>query len=142
MKTFSAKPGQVERGWFVIDLENKVLGRAATEIAMILRGKNKPTFTPHEDVGDFVIVINAAKVLITGRKMDNKMYYTHTSYPGGLHSINLRKLLQKRPEEVILHAVKGMLPKTNMGRRLLKKLKVYPGPEHPHTAQRPVPLSI
>lgn len=142
MKTFSAKPGQVERGWYVVDLDGAVLGRAASEIAKILRGKNKPTFTPHEDVGDFVIVINAAKVKLTGRKIDQMMYYRHSGYPGALKSIDARRMLEKKPEFLITHAVKGMLPKNTLGRKLLKKLKVYPGAEHPHDAQQPVPLEL
>jgi len=142
MKTFSAKPGQVERGWYVVDLNEKVLGRAASEIAKVLRGKHKPTFTPHEDVGDFVIVINAEKVLLTGRKTENKMYYSHSQYTGGLKSINAKKLLDKKPEELIRHAVRGMLPKNNLGRKLLKKLKVYTGSAHPHDAQQPIPLEF
>lgn len=142
MKTFSAKPGQVERGWYLVDLEGKVLGRAASEIAKVLRGKHKPQYTAHEDVGDFIVVINAAKLKLTGRKLEDKVYYRHSGYTGGLKSINAKNLLEKKPEEVIKHAVKGMLPKTNMGRRLLKKLKIYPGPEHPHKAQQPIPLEI
>jgi large subunit ribosomal protein L13 len=142
MKTFSAKPGEVERGWFVVDLDGKALGRAASEIAKVLRGKHKPTFTPHEDVGDFIIAVNASKILLTGRKLDNKMYYRHSQYPGALTSINARKLMAKKPEDVIVHAVRGMLPKNTLGRKLLGKLKVYAGPEHPHAAQQPVPLEI
>jgi large subunit ribosomal protein L13 len=142
MKTFSAKPGQVERGWYVVDLDGVVLGRAASEIAKVLRGKNKATYTPHEDVGDFVIVINADKVKLTGRKIDDKMYYRHTGYPGGIKSVNARRLLQTKPEMVISHAVKGMLPKNHLGRKLLKKLKVYIGNEHPHEAQQPVSLNF
>ncbi len=142
IKTFSAKPGDVERGWYVVDLDGKVLGRAASEIAKVLRGKNKATFTPHEDVGDFVICINADKVKLTGRKMDDKMYYHHTGYISGLKSINAKKLLDKHPERVIKFAVRGMLPKNNLGRKLLGKLKVYTGPEHPHQAQQPIPLEV
>jgi large subunit ribosomal protein L13 len=142
MKTFSAKPGQVERGWYVVDLDGKVLGRAASEIAKVLRGKNKPTFTPHEDVGDFVIVINAEKVMLTGHKVDDKLYHHHTGYPGGLKTVNARRLLENKPEEVIKHAVRGMLPKNTLGKALLKKLKVYAGTEHPHAAQKPVQLDF
>ncbi len=142
MKTYSAKPGEVERGWYLVDLENKVLGRAASKIAMILRGKTKATFTRHEDVGDFVIVINAAKVKLTGRKLDQKMYRHHTDYMGGLKEEPAKKVLARKPEMLIREAVKGMLPKSEMGRRLLKKLKVYAGPEHPHQAQQPVQLEL
>jgi len=142
MKTYSAKPGEVERGWYVVDLEDKVLGRAASEIAKILRGKHKPTFTKHEDVGDFVVAINAAKVKLTGRKLDQKQYRHHTDYPGGLKSETAKKLLERRPEQLIKEAVKGMLPKSEMGRRLLNKLKIYAGAEHPHQAQQPKPLEI
>jgi large subunit ribosomal protein L13 len=142
MKTFSAKAGEVERGWYLVDLENKVLGRAASEIAKILRGKHKATFTKHIDVGDFVIVINAAKVKLTGRKLDLKLYRHHSDYPGGLKTETARKLLERKPEMLIEEAVKGMLPKSEMGRRLLKKLKIYPGPEHPHQAQQPVTLEL
>jgi len=142
MKTFSAKPGQVERGWYVVDVEGVPLGRAASEIAKILRGKHKPTFTPHEDVGDFVIVLNAGKVKLTGRKIDGKIYYRHTGYPGGLKAMNARTMLEKKPENLIKHAVKGMLPKNNLGRKLFKKMKVYAGGEHPHAAQLPVPLEL
>lgn len=142
MKTFSAKPGEVERGWYVVDLDGKTLGRAATEIAKVLRGKHKPTFTPHEDVGDFIIVINAEKVVLTGRKLDDKMYYRHSQYPGALTEFNARTLMAKKPEEVIRHAVRGMLPKNVLGKKLLMKLKVYAGAEHPHAAQKPVPLEI
>jgi len=142
MKTYSAKPGEVERGWYLVDLDNKVLGRAASKIAMILRGKTKATFTKHEDVGDFVIVINAAKVKLTGRKLDQKMYRHHTDYMGGLKEEPAKKVLARKPEMLIREAVKGMLPKSEMGRRLLKKLKVYAGPEHPHQAQQPVQLEL
>ncbi|MDP8222217.1 MAG: 50S ribosomal protein L13 [Candidatus Lernaella stagnicola] len=142
MKTFSAKPGQVERGWYVVDLDGVVLGRAASEIAKILRGKNKATFTPHEDVGDFVVVINAEKVRLTGRKVEQKTYYRHSGYPGGIKSMNAKRMLERKPEHLIRHAVKGMLPKNNLGRKLLTKLKVYAGPDHPHEAQQPVPLEL
>lgn len=142
MKTFSAKPGQVERGWYIVDLDGKVLGRAASEIAKILRGKHKPTFTPHEDVGDFVIAINAEKIKLTGQKVEDKLYHHHTGYPGGLKTVNAKRLLENKPEEIIKHAVRGMLPKNTMGRNLLKKLKVYSGTEHPHGAQKPVQLDF
>jgi large subunit ribosomal protein L13 len=139
-KTYVAKPGEVERNWFVVDATDKTLGRLATRIASILRGKHKPQFTPHVDVGDFVIVVNAGKVKVTGRKLDQKLYYRHTGYPGGLKSISLREQLSRYPERVIETAVKGMLPRGPLGRRMFKKLKVYEGAEHPHEAQQPEPL--
>ena len=141
-KTFVAKPADIEREWYVVDATDLTLGRLATQIASVLRGKHKPEYTPHEDVGDFVVVINAEKVQVTGRKLDQKMYYHHTGYPGGIKSITLRKQLQKHPERVIEHAVKGMLPHGPLGRRQLKKLKVYAGSEHPHQAQLPKPMPI
>ncbi len=141
-KTYMAKPGEVTREWYVVDASGKTLGRLATEIARILRGKHKPQYTPHVDVGDFVIVINAEKIAVTGRKLDQKRYYRHSGYPGGLRSITLRRMLEKHPERVIRLAVKGMLPKNRLGRRMLKKLKVYAGPEHPHQAQQPKPLDL
>ncbi len=141
-KTYMAKPGEVTREWYVVDASGKTLGRLATEIARILRGKHKPQYTPHVDVGDFVIVINAEKIAVTGRKLDQKRYYRHSGYPGGLRSITLRRQLEKHPERVIRAAVKGMLPKNRLGRRMLKKLKVYAGPEHPHQAQQPKPLDL
>jgi len=142
MKTYSAKPGEVERRWFVADLNGQVLGRAATTIATILRGKNKPEFTPHIDTGDFVIVVNADKVKLTGNKAEKKMYYRYTGFVGGLKSENAGKLLARKPEELIRRAVQGMLPKNALGRRLLLKLKVYIGPNHPHEAQNPQPLEL
>ena len=142
MKTYMAKAGEVERKWHVIDLEGQVLGRAASQIATILRGKHKPTFTPHIDTGDFVVVVNAAKVRVTGRKLDNKIYYRHSGYMGGLKAISLRKLLDKDPERVIREAVRRMLPKNRMGRKQLKKLKIYAGETHPHKAQKPVALTL
>jgi large subunit ribosomal protein L13 len=141
-KTFVAKPADIEREWYVVDATDLTLGRLATQIASVLRGKHKPEYTPYEDVGDFVVVINAEKVQVTGRKLDQKQYYHHTGYPGGIKSITLRKQLQKHPERVIEHAVKGMLPHGPLGRRQFKKLKVYAGPEHPHQAQSPKPLPI
>jgi len=141
-KTFVAKPADIEREWYVVDATDLTLGRLATQVASVLRGKHKPQYTPYEDVGDFVIVINAEKVQVTGRKLDQKIYYHHTGYPGGIKSISLRKQLQKHPERVIEHAVKGMLPRGPLGRRQFKKLKVYVGPEHPHQAQLPKPMSI
>ena len=140
MKTFSAKQVDVQRQWWVVDLEGKTVGRVATEIARVLRGKHKPTFTPHVDTGDFVICLNADKVVFTGNKTDAKIYYRHSGYPGGLKEINARELLAKQPEMVISMAVKGMLPKTKLGRQIFKKLKVYTGSEHPHQAQQPEPL--
>ncbi|MEJ5309284.1 MAG: 50S ribosomal protein L13 [Anaerolineae bacterium] len=141
-KTFVAKPADIERDWYVVDATDLTLGRLATQVASVLRGKHKPQYTPYEDVGDFVIVINAEKVQVTGRKLDQKFYYRHTGYPGGIKSISLRKQLQKHPERVIEHAVKGMLPHGPLGRRQFKKLKVYAGPEHPHQAQLPKPMPI
>ena len=141
-RTYVAKPGEVAREWYVVDATDQTLGRLATQIASILRGKTKPQYTPHEDVGDFVIVINAEKVRVTGRKLDQKVYYRHTGYPGGIRSITLRRQLEKHPERVIEHAVKGMLPHGPLGRQQLKKLKVYAGSEHPHQAQLPKPLEL
>jgi len=137
MATYSAKKGEVERSWYIIDAENKVLGRIATKIAAILRGKHKPVFTPHMDTGDFVVVINAKKVHLTGRKLTNKIYYRHTGYPGGLKSMTAEEMLKKKPENIIKLAVQGMLPKNKLGRKQLTKLKVYSGSNHPHKAQTP-----
>ncbi|RLC90745.1 MAG: 50S ribosomal protein L13 [Chloroflexi bacterium] len=137
-----AKPGEVRQEWYVVDATDKVLGRLSTEIARVLRGKHKPEYTPHVDVGDFVIVVNAEKVKVTGRKLDQKNYYRHTGYPGGLKSITLRRQLEKFPERVIEAAVKGMLPRGPLGRQMFKKLKVYAGPNHPHEAQQPKPLAL
>ncbi len=142
MKTFSAKPESVERGWFVVDATDKVLGRLASEIALRLRGKHKPEYTPHVDTGDYIVVVNAEKVHVTGRKANNKMYQRHTGYPGGLKSETFDKLVSKAPERVIETAVKGMLPKGPLGRSMYRKLKVYAGPEHLHAAQQPKPLKI
>ena len=141
MKTFMAREGQVPRRWYVVDARGKVLGRLASRIAMTLRGKNKPTFTPFLDTGDFVVVVNAAQVQLTGKKLADKIYYRHSGYIGGLKEITAGRLLQKKPEEVLRHAVRGMLPKNSLGRRLLKKLKIYAGQDHPHEAQGPVPLA-
>ncbi len=141
-KTYMAKPGEVRQEWYVVDATDKVLGRLSTEIARVLRGKHKPEYTPHVDVGDFVIVVNAEKVKVTGRKLDQKNYYRHTGYPGGLRSITLRRQLEKFPERVIETAVKGMLPRGPLGRQMFKKLKVYAGPNHPHEAQQPKPLAL
>jgi large subunit ribosomal protein L13 len=140
MKTYTARKGEVARRWYVVDAQGKVLGRLASRIAMVLRGKTKPVFTPHVDTGDFVVVVNAGQVQLTGRKLDKKSYYRHSGYPGGLKEISARHLLAKKPEEVLRHAVRGMLPKNSLGRHLLKKLKVYAAGEHPHQAQQPVPL--
>lgn len=141
MKSYMARTGEVPRQWYVVDAQGKVLGRLASRIAMVLRGKTKPVFTPHLDTGDFVVVVNAAQVRLTGRKLDQKFYYRHSGYPGGLKTTTARHLLQRKPEEVLRHAVRGMLPKNSLGRHLLKKLKVYAGGEHPHQAQQPVPLT-
>jgi len=142
-KSFSAKPAeaQADQKWWVIDAEGKPLGRIATKIAMVLRGKNKPTFTPHVDTGDFVIVVNAKKVLLTGRKLEQKQYVRHSGEPGGFRSEAYGDLMERKPELPIQKAVKGMLPKNILGRELLTKLKVYPGPDHPHAAQKPQPLA-
>ena len=142
MKSFIAKPAEVERKWYVVDADGKTLGRLASEVASVLRGKNKPTFTPHVDCGDYVIVINAEKVAVTGKKRNEKIYKKHTGYPGGLREITFDKLQQKKPEEIIRHAVKGMLPDGKLGRQMFKKLKVYAGAEHPHTAQKPETMEI
>jgi len=142
MKTFSAKAEAVQREWFIVDAKGKTLGRMATEIATRLRGKHKPEYTPHVDTGDFIIVVNAAEVNVTGNKAKDKMYHRHTGYIGGLKSISFEKLIDKAPERTIESAVKGMLPKGPLGRAMFKKLKVYPGAEHPHTAQQPKQLDI
>ena len=140
MKTYQAKKGEVERQWYLVNAEGKVLGRLAAELVKILKGKNKPTYTPHLDTGDFVIVINAGKVALTGKKMKDKIYYHHTGYPGGIKEINAEKLLAKKPTEMIRMAVKGMLPKNSLGRQMIRKLKIYAGPNHPHEAQKPVTI--
>jgi large subunit ribosomal protein L13 len=140
MKTYTAKPGEIERSWYVVDAESKTLGRLATQIADVLRGKGKPAYTAHVDTGDFVIVVNAEKIHVTGQKLDQKMYYRHSGYPGGLRTRTLREQLERRPEEVIRKAVRGMLPKNRLAAAQLKKLKVYAGPDHPHSAQNPEPL--
>jgi large subunit ribosomal protein L13 len=142
MKTISAKPGSVEREWWVIDLEGQVVGRVATRIATLLRGKHKPVFTPHVDTGDFVVAINADKVVLTGSKSAQKNYYSHSGYPGGLRETTAGELLVSKPEEVIREAVRRMLPKNTLGKGLLKKFKVYAGPEHPHQAQQPKALEL
>jgi len=140
MKTYSAKPGEIQRDWYVVDAEGQTLGRLATQIADRLRGKGKPQFTPHVDTGDFVVVVNAEKIAVTGNKLENKMYYRHSGYPGGLRSRPLREQLERVPTEVLRKAVRGMLPRNRLGRQQLTKLKIYAGPEHPHGAQEPKPF--
>lgn len=140
MKTWNAKPADVERQWYVVDAEGEILGRLATRIADTLRGKRKPGFTPHVDTGDFVVVVNAEKIAVTGRKLEQKQYYRHSGYPGGLRSRSLADELERRPTEVLRKAVKGMLPRNRLGRAQIGKLKIYAGPAHPHEAQQPVPL--
>ena len=142
MRTYVATPATRERNWVVIDASGQTLGRLATQIADTLRGKRKPEYTPHCDVGDFVIVVNAERVSVTGRKMEDKRYYRHSGYPGGLRSRSLREMLERQPEEVIRKAVKGMLPRNRLGRAQLRKLKVYAGPDHPHAAQKPEPMEV
>ncbi len=142
MKTYSAKPGEVTREWYLVDAEGKTLGRLATQIADTLRGKRKPQYTPHIDTGDFVIVVNAEKIHVTGNKLDQKRYYRHSGYPGGLRSRTLREQLDRRPTEVLRVAVKGMLPKNRLARQQITKLKIYAGPGHPHEAQNPKPLEL
>ena len=142
MKSFMASPSTVERKWYVVDAEGKTLGRLASEVANVLRGKYKPTYTPHIDTGDYVIVVNAEKIQVTGKKLDQKIYYHHSEYVGGMKEATLREMMQKKPEFVITHAVKGMLPKGPLGRQMLKKLHVYAGPEHNHAAQKPETLDI
>jgi large subunit ribosomal protein L13 len=140
MKTYSAKTGEVSRDWYLVDADGKTLGRLATQIADRLRGKGKPQFTPHIDTGDFVVVVNAEKIAVTGKKLEDKRYYRHSGYPGGLKVRTLREQLERRPNEVLRKAVWGMLPHTKLGRRQITKLKIYTGPEHPHTAQEPRPF--
>jgi large subunit ribosomal protein L13 len=142
MSTFIAKKDEVERNWVLVDAKDKVLGRLAADVASILRGKTKPTYTPHIDVGDFVVVINADKVRLTGRKLEQKKYYNHSGYMGGLRERTARQIMEKRPEEIIKHAVKGMLPKNSLGRSMFKKLKVYTGEDHPHEAQKPQAINL
>ena len=142
MKTYSQKASEIQRDWLLVDAENQVLGRLATQIAVLLRGKHKPTFTPSMDGGDFVVVVNAEKIQVTGRKIDQKIYYRHTNYPGGLKATPYRIMLQKHPERIIRIAVKGMLPRNRLSRRILLKLKVYAGAEHPHAAQQPTPYAL
>lgn len=142
MKSFVAKPGSVEQKWFVIDADGQILGRMASQVASILRGKNKPEFTPHADTGDYVIIVNAAKVQLTGKKLDQKFLYRHSGYVGGLKEVSYRRLMEKNPEKVVFEAVQGMLPKSPLGRNMIKKLKVYAGSEHDHAAQKPETLSL
>src|SRR5216117_833865 len=142
MKTYSAKPGEIAREWYLVDADGQTLGRLATRIADMLRGKGKPQFTPLVDTGDFVVVVNAEKIQVTGNKLDQKRYYRHSGYPGGLKSRTLREQLDRRPTEVLRVAVKGMLPRNRLSRAQLTKLKIYAGPEHPHVAQAPQPLEV
>jgi len=141
-KTWNANTGEVPREWYVVDAEGKTLGRLSTRIADTLRGKDKPQYTPHTDTGDFVVVVNAEKIAVTGNKMDEKMYYRHSGYPGGLKERSLREQLERRPTDVLRKAVKGMLPRNRLARQQLLKLKIYAGPEHPHEAQAPKPLDL
>jgi len=142
MKTYYAKPQEVERKWLLVDATDLVLGRMATQIAAILKGKNKPTYTPHVDTGDFVVVINAEKVRVTGKKAEQKTYYRHSQYPGGLKAVPYKRMMEKHPERIIEKAVKGMLPKNTLGRAMGMKLKVYAGPDHPHEAQNPQKIEL
>jgi len=142
MKTFSAKPAEVRRDWYVVDATNKTLGRLSTEIAHRLRGKHKPEYTPHVDTGDYIVVVNAEKIRVTGKKLQDKMYHHHTGYIGNLKSVPLEKLLDEHPERVIEKAVKGMLPRGSLGREMFSKLRVFAGPEHKHAAQQPIPLEV
>ena len=142
MRTFTPRPSDIERTWHVVDAEGLVLGRLATEVATVLRGKHRPTFAPHLDTGDHVIVVNAAKIVLTAGKADTKLAYRHSGYPGGLRATSYAELLATRPEDVIRRAVRGMLPKGTLGRQQLAKLKVYAGPDHPHAAQKPTPLAL
>ena len=142
MKTYSAKPREIEQRWYVVDAEAQTLGRLATRIADVLRGKGKPQYTPHVDTGDFVVVVNAEKIRVTGKKLQQKVYYRHSGYPGGLRERTLAEQLERRPEEVLRRAVRGMLPKNRLAAVQLNKLKVYAGPDHPHSAQNPVPMEV
>ena len=142
MKTFSAKPEEVRRDWYVVDATGKTLGRLSSEIAHRLRGKHKPEYTPHVDTGDYIVVINAEKIRVTGKKMSDKMYHRYTGYIGNLKSVSFEKLMETHPERAIEHAVKGMLPRGPLGRQMLSKLRVFAGPEHKHTAQQPIPLDV
>ena len=142
MKSYMARPLEVERKWYVVDAEGKTLGRLASEIARVLRGKNKPQYTPHVDVGDFVVVVNAEKVVVTGRKAEQKVYRRHSGYPGGLKETSYEQMMERRPTEILRRAVKGMMPKNRLARQQLRKLKIYAGPEHPHEAQDPQPYEV
>jgi large subunit ribosomal protein L13 len=142
MKTFSAKPAEVRRDWYVVDATGKTLGRLSTEIARRLRGKHKPEYTPHVDTGDYIVVVNAEKIRVTGNKMKDKMYHHHTGFIGNLKSIPLDKLLNEHPERVLEHSVKGMMPRGPLGRQMFSKLRVFAGPEHTHAAQQPIPLEV
>jgi large subunit ribosomal protein L13 len=142
VRTFTGRTEDIEREWYLVDAEGQTLGRLASRIAPILKGKHKPVYTPHLDCGDFIVVVNAEKVRVTGRKMDQKRYHRHSGYPGGLTSVTLREQLDRHPERVLLAAVRGMLPKNKLGRRMIKKLKVYAGDSHPHQAQQPKPLEL
>ena len=141
-KTYSPKAKDIQRAWFVVDAQGAILGRLASEVAHVLRGKHKPTFAPHMDMGDHVIVVNAAKVQVTGQKASDKLYYKHSQYPGGLSEVPYERLAQERPERIVERAIKGMLPRNRLGRQMARKLAVYAGPEHPHAAQMPVPLQL
>ena len=141
-RTYQAKKEEIDAKWYVVDADGKVLGRLASKLASVLRGKNKPIFTPHVDTGDFVVVVNAKKVVLTGKKLQDKSYYHYTGYPGGIREMSAGKMMAKKPTEVLRIAVKGMLPKNTLGRQMLRKLKVYAGPEHPHAAQKPTPLNV
>jgi len=142
MKTFSAKPAEVRRDWYLVDATGKTLGRLSTEIARRLRGKHKPEYTPHVDTGDYIVVVNAEKIRVTGNKLKDKIYYHHTGYIGNLKSISLEKMLEETPERVLEHSVKGMLPRGPLGRKMFAKLRVFAGPEHSHAAQQPIPLEV
>jgi large subunit ribosomal protein L13 len=142
LKTYHAKVGEVEREWLLIDATDMVVGRLASEVAQILKGKRKPTYTPHVDTGDFVVIINAEKVRLTGNKMNTKNYYSHSGFPGGLKEVSFQRMLAKHPERIMEKAIKGMLPKNSLGRAMNRKLKVYAGPEHPHEAQKPRQITV
>jgi len=142
MKSYMARPLEVERRWYVVDAEGQTLGRLATEIARLLRGKNKPQYTPHVDTGDFVVVVNAEKVVVTGKKAEQKVYRRHSGYPGGLKETSYEQMMERRPTEILRKAVKGMMPKNRLARQQLRKLKIYAGPEHPHAAQNPQPYEV
>ena len=142
MKTFSAKNHDIDRNWYLVDAQNKTLGRLSTEIASRLRGKHKPIYTPHVDTGDYIVVVNASKIRVTGNKMTDKIYYKHSGYIGNLKSVNLKTMLEKYPERVLMKSVRGMLPKSKLGNAMIKKLRVFAGPEHTHIAQQPEPLEL